>query len=75
MKPAAGVVADSVFIVAVLPGPRGAVYFLRFASAAVGPVPILSAVVPYWIPHKILSMKPVTPKKGTTMETVGRPFL
>ena len=35
-------------------------------------IPIVSIVVPFWgLPYRILHIKLVKPKKGTTMETIG----
>ena len=37
-------------------------------------LPIVSIVVPFWgLPYRILHKKLVKPKKGTTMETIGKP--
>ena len=36
-------------------------------------LPIVSIVVPFWgLPYRILHKKLVKPKKGTTMETIGK---
>ena len=36
-------------------------------------LPIVAIVVPFWgLPFKILNIELVKPKKGTTMETIGR---
>ena len=39
-------------------------------------IPIVSIVVPFWgVPYRILNIYLVKPKKGTTMETIGKDYI